>query len=97
MLHPWLKKYPIKPDTKFLILGTHPPMPYFGKLRFFYGNMSEFWRFLDLVYPGNNLYTNTCPKLNDVISFLDKNKIGITDLVINRNLKGLVLTPKWEI
>jgi len=39
MLHPWLKKYPVKHDSKFLILGTHPPMPYCGKLRFFYGNM----------------------------------------------------------
>lgn len=87
MLHPWLKKYPVKPDSKFLILGTHPPMPYCGKLRFFYGNMSEFWRFLDLVYPGNNLYTNSCPKLSDVISFLDKNKFGITDIVYNPKSK----------
>jgi hypothetical protein len=34
MLHPWLKKYPIKPDSKYLILGIRLPMPYCGKLGF---------------------------------------------------------------
>ena len=87
MLHPWLNKYPFKTKSNYLILGTHPPKPYCGKLRFFYGNISEFWRFLDLVYPGNKLYTNGCPKLSDIISFLDKNKFGITDIVYNPKSK----------
>jgi G:T/U-mismatch repair DNA glycosylase len=81
MLHPWLKKYPIKPNSKYLILGTHPPMPYSGNLRFFYGNMSEFWRFLDLVFPGNRLYSNGCPNLKDLLFFLNRNKISITDII----------------
>jgi len=81
MIHPWLKKYQIKQESKYLILGTHPPMPYCGKLRFFYGNMSEFWRFLDLVYTGNRLYSNGCPSLNDVITFLNRSKISITDII----------------
>lgn len=81
MIHPWLKKYPIKKESKYLILGTHPPMPYCGKLEFYYGNMSEFWRFLDLVYPGHNLYENGCPKIEDIISFLKKSKLSITDIV----------------
>lgn len=81
MTHPQLKRYPIKPDSKFLILGTHPPMPYCGKPRFFYGNMSEFWRFLNIIYPNNNLYVQGCPKLKDVLTFLDNNKIAITDII----------------
>ena len=81
MNHPWLKKYPIKSESKYLIIGTHPPMPYCGKLEFYYGNMSEFWRFLDKVYPNNKLYLNGCPDINDVLNFLDKSKISITDLV----------------
>ena len=56
--HPWLDRYPISKNAKYLILGTHPPMPYCGRLEFYYGNMSEFWRFLDKVYPKNNLYNN---------------------------------------
>jgi hypothetical protein len=81
MIHPWLEKYPIKKDSKYLVIGTHPPMPYCGKLEFYYGNLSEFWRFLDLVYPGHKLYENGCPKMEDIIIFLDKIKLSITDLV----------------
>jgi|TARA_B110000977_G_C11072601_1_gene490060 G:T/U-mismatch repair DNA glycosylase len=80
-IHPWLSEYPIHDNSKYLILGTHPPMPYYGKLQFYYGNMSEFWRFLDLVYPGNKLYGNGCPKIEEIIKFLDNTKISITDLV----------------
>ena len=72
--HPWLDDHPIKQNAKYLILGTHPPMPYCGKLEFYYGNMSEFWRFLDLIYPGHMLYLNGCPKLDDIVRFLDKSK-----------------------
>jgi hypothetical protein len=79
--HPWLEKNPIKKGTKYLIMGTHPPMPYCGKLEYYYGNMGEFWRFLDNVYPGNILYNNNCPELNDILSFLDKAKISISDMV----------------
>ena len=80
-VHPWLDVYPINHDAKYLILGTHPPMPYCGKLEFYYGNMNEFWRFLDEVYPGNKLYSNGCQKLEDVVRFIDSYKISVTDLV----------------
>lgn len=81
MKHPWLEKYPIKKDTKYLIIGTHPPMPYCGKLQYYYGNMNEFWRFLDKVYPENNLYNNRCPDLKDIQKLLDCVKMDITDMV----------------
>jgi hypothetical protein len=87
MIHPWLSDYPIKPESQYLILGTHPPMPYNGKLKFYYGNMSEFWRFLDLVYPGHNLYLDGFPKTEDIISFLDKIKTSITDIIYKTNLE----------
>ena len=79
--HPWLEKHPINQNSKYLIIGTHPPMPYCGKLEYFYGNMSEFWRFLDLVYPGYKLYVNGCPKIEDIIKFLKKSNLAITDIV----------------
>jgi|AntRauTorckE5430_2_1112549.scaffolds.fasta_scaffold03735_5 G:T/U-mismatch repair DNA glycosylase len=85
-MHPWLEKYPIHPESKYLIIGTHPPMPYCGKLEFYYGNMSEFWKILDLVYPGNMLYPNGCPKSQDIKGFLAKNKISITDIVYKTNV-----------
>lgn len=80
-LHPWLEKHPINKDSKYLIIGTHPPMPYCGKLQYFYGNMSEFWRLLDNVYPNNNLFNNNCPLEKDIIEFINKYSISITDIV----------------
>jgi hypothetical protein len=56
-------------------------MPYSGRLEYYYGNMREFWRFLDNVYPGNKLYDSTFPELSDITNFLEKHKIAITDLV----------------
>ena len=79
--HPWLEKYPINNDSKYLIIGTHPPMPYCGRLEYFYGNMSEFWRLLDNVYPNNKLYKNGCPKEDDILNFINANSISITDIV----------------
>lgn len=80
-IHPWVDKFPVKLDLKYLIIGTHPPMPYGGKLDFYYGNMNEFWRFLDAVYPENNLYQNGCPLMEDIQSFLARIKMSITDIV----------------
>jgi G:T/U-mismatch repair DNA glycosylase len=85
--HPWLVDHPIKQDAKYLILGTHPPMPYCGKLEFFYGNMSEFWRFLDKVYPKNKLYTDGCPKKQDILKFLNTYRVSITDMVYKTDVK----------
>jgi len=81
MKHPWFKKYPISKDSQYLIIGTHPPMPYCGKLQFYYGNMNEFWRFLQEVYPDEKIYNNGCPDKKDILAFLDKYYISITDIV----------------
>ena len=85
--HLWLEQYKIDKDSLYLILGTHPPMPYCGKLEFFYGNMSEFWRFLDKVYPKNKLYTDGCPKKQDILKFLKTYRISITDMVYKTDVK----------
>lgn len=79
--HPWLEEHPIKPESKYLILGTHPPMPYYSKLQFFYGKISEFWRILDKVYPGNNLYPDGYPRIQEILDFFSENKFSITDMV----------------
>jgi hypothetical protein len=80
-IHPWLEKYPINPDSKYLIIGTHPPMPYCGKLKYYYGNMNEFWRFLQEVYSKEKIYNNGCPNEVDIINFFYKYSISITDMV----------------
>lgn len=79
--HPWLKINPIDPDAEYLIIGTHPPMPYCGRLDFYYGNTGEFWRILDRIYPGEKLFNQSCPASDDIKAFLKKYKINITDMV----------------
>ena len=49
--------------------------------------MSEFWRFLDLIYPGNKLYTNGCPEEEDITKFLDSYSFSITDMVYKTDVK----------
>lgn len=80
-IHTWLDDHPIKLDAKYFILNTHPPMPYCDKFEFYYGNMNEFWKFMDVVYPIHKLYSNSCPILEDIVRFLDTSKISVTDLV----------------
>ncbi len=34
-------------------------MPYCDKFEFYYGNMNEFWKFMDVVYPSISFYSNS--------------------------------------
>lgn len=82
MKHPWLNKYPIDSDSEYLIIGTHPPMPYCGRTEFFYANSNEFWKILQSVYLKDKvLATNECLNLDTIQAFLSKYKISITDIV----------------
>lgn len=83
--HPWLNKFPIPSDTKYLILGTHPPMPYKGNFNFYYGNSKEFWRFLSIVYSNNSFYKEGILSLDNILAFLYQNKIWISDIVEETN------------
>jgi len=85
MNHPWLHQYPIEKSAEFLILGTHPPMPYSGRLEYFYGNMGEVWRILDCVYPGENLFIDCGARYPEILEWQQKYRIAITDLVESTN------------
>jgi hypothetical protein len=76
--HPWLEEYPIRPSDKGVIIGTHPPMPYRGCLKFYYGNMYEFWRFLEQVYPNDSFFDSLQkPDLKKILKWLKKYQLGI--------------------
>jgi G:T/U-mismatch repair DNA glycosylase len=80
--HPWLKDYPIKPNHKHLIIGTHPPMPYNGLMAFYYGNMNEFWRLLELTYEQELFFSQQgVPELMRIQKWLDEKQVAITDMV----------------
>ena len=86
-IHPWLENYPIDFKSKHLIIGTHPPMPYNGSLKYYYGNMKEFWRMLDEVYPKINLFNNGNPKLTDIQNFQSEKSLTITDIVFKTHVE----------
>ena len=80
--HPWLKEYPIHPSDKGVIIGTHPPMPYRGCLKFYYGNMYEFWRFLEQTYLNDSFFdSEQKPDLKKILKWLEKYQLGITDML----------------
>jgi hypothetical protein len=80
-MHPWLSKYPIDKNSTRLIIGTHPPMPYTAELKYFYGNMYEFWRLLQIVYSNEKILVNNKPEINRILGFLSKYEFSITDIV----------------
>ena len=85
MNHPWLHHYPIEKTSEFLILGTHPPMPYTAPLKYYYGNVGEFWRLLDRVYPGEGLFVGNTAKLAAIESWQKQYRVAITDVVAATN------------
>jgi GNAT superfamily N-acetyltransferase len=73
--HRYIKKYPIKKDDKYLILGTiHPHSP--SELDFFYGNTQNFWEILSEVF-GEKL-----DGLDSILEFLNKHHIAISDMIL---------------
>ncbi len=80
--HPWLKDYPVLPEHKHLIIGTHPPMPYAGCMAFYYGNMNEFWRLLETAYDQSLFFDpQGRPDLQRILKWLDVKHVAITDMV----------------
>jgi len=80
--HPWLEKYGIKEKSKYLIIGTHPPMPYCAKVDFFYGNTARFWRIISKIYRNDAFFDeNKCINIDRIEEWMDKYRISITDMV----------------
>jgi len=77
--HQYLKHYPIKPDSKLLILGTiHPHDTGSFQIPFFYGNRNSIWNILSDAFP------NELPKpitLAGILSFLDHRQIAVSDTI----------------
>ena len=73
--HRYIKKYPIKKDDKYLILGTiHPHST--SELDFFYGNAKTFW---DLLAQALGLQFDN---LDNILDFLKKHNIAISDMIL---------------
>lgn len=77
--HAFLKKYPVTPSSRVLILGTlHPARADDFELPFFYGNRSSLWKLLSKAYPEQ---LENPFDLEQVLNFLRRNKIAVSDVV----------------
>lgn len=91
-VHKFIDKYPIRLDDKSLILGTiHPHMLENFKVDFFYGNKNSLW---DILGHAKNIQLTT---LTDITNFLLKNKISISDLVLQCNRKHSGITSDKDL
>ncbi|MBK7966588.1 MAG: hypothetical protein IPK10_15820 [Bacteroidetes bacterium] len=84
--HQYIFKYPISAKSEKLILGTiHPNNHKDFILPFYYGNVMSIWNILNSAFPcilGNPI------TLEKIIDFLDKNKISISDTIIECERKN---------
>ena len=67
--HPWLHQHPIEKTAEFLVVCTHPPMPYEVPFKYYNGNVGEYRRLLDRVYPGEGLLVGNTADLTAIKSW----------------------------
>lgn len=78
--HQFVPDYPILPDSRKLILGTiHPHDHENFLLNFFYGNEGSLWKILSEAFPQDLKSPSSLP---EIISFLRKHKIAISDTIL---------------
>ncbi len=83
--HLYLKRYPINPKSKKLIVGTiHPADSKRFLIPFFYGNRNSLWTILRDAFPNEFLTSSPHPiELTEVLRFLNKTKISMSDTIVS--------------
>lgn len=85
-IHQYVNKYPIIRTSKKLILGTiHPHDHHNFKLPFFYGNKLSIWSILNEAFPGE---IGDPISLPGILSFLELNKVSVSDTVLKCRRKN---------
>jgi len=89
--HKFLDKYPIKPESEHLIIGTiHAPET--DIVEFFYGSSVSIWRIFKECIPTIDLNPNN---LDSILVFLKRNKISVTDTIrVCERIDGSALDSK---
>jgi G:T/U-mismatch repair DNA glycosylase len=79
-LHQFVLKYPIRTESKKLILGTiHPHYTHDFEVQFFYGNKSSIWKILNEAFDNEIGQPIT---VNGIIAFLNSRKISVSDTIL---------------
>ena len=84
-IHPFVKKYPLKPQCKYLVLGTFPPAQKLDSkkdrqfnVEYFYGNVASFWKIIQEIYPKNK-FTD----IESIRKWQEEYSIGISDTILS--------------
>lgn len=80
-IHPFIKKYPLKSQCKYLILGTFPPAQELDSqfnINYYYGNVSSFWKIIQEIYPKNKFN-----EIQSILKWQEEYSIGISDTVLS--------------
>lgn len=92
-VHQFLDAYPIKPDSKYLIIGTiHPHGTDDFKTDFFYGNKNSLWSILSEAFP-NKDFSNK----KKIIERLNESKTSITDMIRKCDRADATVTQDKEL
>lgn len=85
-IHQYLNKYPIKKNSKKLIVGTiHPHYHENFIIPFFYGNRLSLWNILNQVYDGA---IGTPISVDGILRVLNQNQIAISDTIVRCERKS---------
>lgn len=84
-IHPFVKKYPLQPKYKYLVLGTFPPAQKLDRKKdrqfnvdYFYGNVASFWKIIQEIYPKNK-FTD----IQSIRKWQEEYSIGISDTILS--------------
>jgi hypothetical protein len=84
-IHPFVKKYPLQAQCKYLVLGTFPPAQKLDNKKdrqfnvdYFYGNVASFWKIIQEIYPKNK-FTDT----KSIRKWQEEYSIGISDTILS--------------
>src|SRR5690554_5281558 len=91
--HKYISNYPIKLDSKYLIIGTiHPHRTEDFEIDFFYGNKNSLWTILSDAFPNKDFSDK-----ENIVCRLDESKTSITDMIKKCDREDATITQDKEL
>lgn len=91
--HQYIDQYPIKSNSRKLIIGTmHPHLTEDFKIDFFYGNKGSFWDILDNAFPRMDFNSK-----DTILSNLEKFNVSISDMIRSCDRENAKVTADSDL
>jgi phage anti-repressor protein len=98
-MHPFVKKYPLKAQCNYLVLGTFPPAQKLANKKdrqfnvdYFYGNIASFWKIIQEIYPKNKF-----SDIQSIREWQEEYSIGISDTILSCKRKNQYSTKDSDL